>query len=213
MQHLAEVRTSRSATGVVGFDHRLHGLLCGVDDLFHHRRADQEGPGAQRYAIRVAGRHTDPDRLADPPDARHLDGPVRRPHRLHCRHAVGGGGHLAADLRLRLSDVPAGRARRRHCRRLVCGRHRLRLQVVSEGATGHRARHLRRRQCRRGRHQVRRAVHHGGLRLADRRQRLGGGHRGDGNRLLAHDKGRSAAGGAPAQRDQAGVARAPCWRR
>ena len=31
---------------------------------------------------------------------------------------------------------------------------------------GHRARHLRRRQCRRGRHQVRRAVHHGGLRLA-----------------------------------------------
>ena len=39
---------------------------------------------------------------------------------------------------------------------------------------GHRARHLRRRQCRRGRHQVRRALHHGGLRLADRRQRLGG---------------------------------------
>src|SRR5512145_67925 len=34
---------SRSATGFVGFDHRLHGLLCGVDDLFHHRRADQEG--------------------------------------------------------------------------------------------------------------------------------------------------------------------------
>ena len=47
-------------------------------------------------------------------------------------------------------------------------------QVVSEGAAGHRARHLRRRQCRRGRHQVRRAVHHGRLRLEGRRQRLGG---------------------------------------
>ena len=47
------------------------------------------------------------------------------------RDAVGGGGDLAADLRLRLSDLPAGRARRRHRRRLVRGRHRLRLQVVS----------------------------------------------------------------------------------
>ena len=43
------------------------------------------------------------------------------------------------------------------------------VQVVSEGTAGHRARHLRRRQCRRGRHQVRRALRHGGLRLEGRR--------------------------------------------
>ena len=36
---------------------------------------------------------------------------------------------------LRLSDVPAGRARRRHCRRLVRGRHRLCLALVSDGAS------------------------------------------------------------------------------
>ena len=171
---------SRSATGFVGFDHRLHGLLCGVDDLFHHRRADQEGSGAQRYAIRIAGRHTDPDRLADPPDARHLDRPVRRTHRLHRRHALGGLGHLAADLCLRLPHLPACRAWSRRRRRLICRRHRLRLQMVSEGEPGHRAWHLRRRQCRSGRHQIRRAFHHGGLRLEDRRQCLGAGHRRDG---------------------------------
>ena len=196
----------RSEARALAFDHRVHRLLCGVDDLFDHRRPDQEGPGPQRYPVRPAGRHADPDRLADPPDARHLGRPVRRPHRLYGRDAVGGGGDLAADLRLRLSDVPAGGARRRHCRRLVCGRHHLRLQVVSQGEPGHRARHLRRRQRRRGRHQVRRALHHGGLRLEDRRQRVGDRDRAHGRRLLADDQGRPAARGAPAQRDQARVA-------
>ena len=81
--------------------------------------------GLNETAVRPAGRHADPDRLADPPDARHLDRPVRRPHRLHRGDAVGGGRDLAADLRLRLPDVPARRARRRHRRRLVRGRHRL----------------------------------------------------------------------------------------
>ncbi len=57
-----------------------------------------------------------------------------------------------------LSAVPARGPRRRHCRRLVRGRRRLCLALVSRGQAGHRARHLRRRQCRRGRHQVRRAL-------------------------------------------------------
>ena len=47
---------------------------------------------------------------------------------------------------------------------------------------GHRARHFRRRQCRRRRHQVPRAVRAGRLRLADDRAGLGGRHRADGRR-------------------------------
>ena len=196
----------RPKPGAVALHHRVHCLLCGVDDLFDHRHPDQEGPGPQRHPVRPAGRHADPDRLADPPDARHLGRPIRRTHRLRCRHAVGGGRDLAADLRLRLPDVPAGGARRRHRRRLVRGRHHLRVQVVSEGEPGHRARHLRRRQRRCGRHQVRRSLHHGCLRLEDRRQRLGDRDRAHGRRLLADDQGRPAARGAPAQRGQARVA-------
>ena len=42
-----------------------------------------------------------------------------------------------------------------------------------EGEAGHRARHLRRRQCRRGGHQVPRARRHGGLRLEDGRAASG----------------------------------------
>ena len=179
----------RPGSGPVALHHCLHRLLCRVDDLFHHRHSDQEGPGAQRHPVRAAGRHAHSDRLADPPDARHLDRPVRRTHRLCGGDAVGGGGDLAAHLRLRLPDLPARRARRRHRRRLVRGRHRLRLQVVPEGAAGHRARHLRRRQRRRRRHQVRRPLHHGRLRLEDRRQRVGDRHRRDGCRLLARDQG------------------------
>ena len=179
----------RPGAGAVALDDCLYGLFCGVDDLLDHRHPDQAGPGSQRHPVRTAGRHADSHRLADPPDARHLDRPVRRPHRLCGRDAVGGGGDLAADLRLRLSDVPVGRARRRHRRRLVRGRHRLRLQVVSQRAAGHGARHLRRRQRRRGRHQVRRPLHHGRLRLEDRRQRVGHRHRRDGRRVLARHQG------------------------
>ena len=145
----------RAIARLVAVHHRLHRVLRGLDDLLDHRHPDQEGPRAERHAVRPAGRHADPDRHPDPPDARHLGGPVRRPRRLHADHAVGGGGDLPADLRLRLPDLPARRARRRHRRRLLLGRHRLCLEVVPEGEAGHRARHLRRRQCRRGRHQVR----------------------------------------------------------
>ena len=67
------------------------------------------GPRPQRNPVRPAGRHADPDRLADPPGARHLDRPVRRPRRLHAGDAVGGGRDLAADLRLRLSDSSCSR--------------------------------------------------------------------------------------------------------
>ena len=82
-------------------------------------------------------------------------------------------GDLAAHLRLRLSDLPAGGARRRHRRRLVRGRHRLCVALVRGGQAGHRARHLRRRQCRRRRHQVRGALRHGRVGLEERRQDLG----------------------------------------
>ena len=75
-----------------------------------------------------------------------------------------------------------------------------------QGEPGHRARHLRRRQRRRGRHQIRRTVHHGGLWLEGRRQRVGDRDRAHGCRLLADDQGRSAARSAPAQRGQARVA-------
>ena len=197
---------SRPKPGVVALDHRLHGVLCGLDDLFHHRRADQARPGPHRHSVRAAGRHAHPYRLADPPDARHLDRPVRRPHRLYRRDAVGRGCHLAPYLRLQLSHVPAGGPGRGHRRRLVRSRHRLRLALVPDRAAGHGARHLRRRQRRCGRHQVPRPLHHGRLRLADGRQHLGRGHRRHGRRLLAHHQGRPAARGAAQSRPQAGAA-------
>ncbi len=82
----------------------------------------------------------------------------------------------AADL----SADAAGGARRRHRRRLVRGRHRLRVALVSDREAGHRARHFRRRQCRRGGHQVPGAVRAGRLWLAGHRAGLGGRHRRDG---------------------------------
>ena len=99
------------------------------------------------------------------------------------------GDDRAADLRLRLSDLPARGARRRHCRRLVLGRHRLCVEMVPEGEAGHRARHLRRRQCRRGGHQVRRTRHHGRLWLEDRGAGLGGRAGRHGRRLLSDHQG------------------------
>ena len=59
--------------------HRIHGLFRGLDDLRHHRHPDQAGPRPQRDPVRPAGRHADPDRVADPARARHLDRPVWRP--------------------------------------------------------------------------------------------------------------------------------------
>ena len=109
---------------------------------------------------------------------RHLDRPVWRARRLHPDDARGGRRHLSALLRHDLSVDAGRRARRRPGRRLLRGRHRLRLQVVSAGEAGHGARHLRRRQCRRGGHQVRRALRARRLRLADGGGGLGVGPRG-----------------------------------
>ena len=89
-----------------------------------------------------------------------------------------------ADLGANISAIPGRRLLRRHRRRLLRGRHRLCLAVLSARQAGHRARHLRRRQCRRRRHQIRRAVRAGRLRLADRRAGLGAGDRPDGHHLL-----------------------------
>ena len=76
-------------------------------------------------------------------------------------------------LRAHLSADAARGARRRHRGRLVRGRHRLRVALVSDREAGHRARHFRRRQCRRGGHQVPRALRAGRLRLAGRPRRSG----------------------------------------
>ena len=113
----------------------------------------------ERDPVRPAGRHADPDRLADPPRARHLDRPVWRPPRLHGRDAVGGGRDLAADLRARpirqflLAALGVG---------IAGGSFAVGIAYVSRWypteQAGHGARHLRRRQCRRGRHQVHRAL-------------------------------------------------------
>ena len=87
------------------------------------------------------------------------------------------------------SDSRRG-ARRRHRRRLVRGRHRLCVALVSGGEAGHRARHFRRRQCRRGGDQVLCAIRAGRLWLASDRAGLGHGHRGDGRRVLVlHQRG------------------------
>ena len=135
------------------------------------------GPRPERNPVRPAGRHPDPDRIADPLCPRHLDRPVRRPPRLHRRDAGGRDRHLAAHLRHDLCAVADRRARRRHRRRLVRGRHRLCVALVSDGEAGNRARHLRRRQCRRRGHQVHRPVRARGLRLAGGRAGLGDRHR------------------------------------
>ena len=134
--------------------------------------------GSQRDAVRPAGRHADPDRIADPARARHLDRPIWRPARLHASTMLAA---AVATFLLTYAHtypaVPARGARRRHRRRLVRGRRRLCLALVSGGEAGHRARHLRRRQCRRGGHQVPRALRARRLRLADGRAGLGGRHR------------------------------------
>ena len=175
----------------------------GVDDLLDHRRPDKEGPRPHRYRVRPARRHADPHRQPDPPHSRHLDRPVRRPRRLCRGHAGGGGRDLAAHLRLRLHDLPDRGARRRHSRRIVRGRHRLCVALVPGRQAGHRARHLRRRQCRRGGDQVPRAARHGRLRLEGGGGHLGSRPRRHGDRLLARHQGRPRAPEAPQGRAEA----------
>ena len=55
--------------------------------------------GLTETAVRPADRHADPDRLARPHRARHLDRPLRRPARLHGDDAGGGARDLPARLR------------------------------------------------------------------------------------------------------------------
>jgi nitrate/nitrite transporter NarK len=66
-------------------------------------------------------------------------------------------------------------------------------KVVPDGEAGHRARHLRCRQCGRCRHQIHRPVRHGRLRLADGCQHLGSRNRRDGSGVLVRDQGRATA--------------------
>jgi hypothetical protein len=177
--------------GVMAVDDFLYRLLRGLDDFRHHRDSDQAGTGSERHAVRPAGRHADPDRVAHPPAARHLVGSVWRAHRVHAHHAVGRRDDGAAGLRLRLSHLPSRRARRRHRGRILLSWRRLCRQVVPEGEAGNGSGHLRRRQCRRGCNQVRRAGHHGRLWLDHRGAGLGGRARDHGRGLLHDDEGRS----------------------
>ncbi len=86
-------------------------------------------------------------------------------------------------------------------------------QMVSEGEAGHRAWHLRCRQCRRGGHQVHRALHHGRDGLEERRADLGGHARHHRDHLLPVHQGRSGFGarGAPRARSRSRFRR--CWSR
>ena len=68
--------------------------------------------------------------------ARHLDGPLRRPRRLHADHAGDQRRHRAARLRAHLHADTARRARRRPCRRLVRRRRGLCLALLSAGRQG-----------------------------------------------------------------------------
>ena len=66
-------------------------------------------------------------------------------------------------------------------------------RFFAHGPPGHRARHLRRRQRRRGGDEVCRALRFAGLGLAVRRARLGGRFGGHGGGILGHDGRRSGA--------------------
>ena len=123
----------------------------------------------------------------------------RRPPHLHGGDAGGCARDVSADLRPHLSANSRRRARRRHCRRFLRGRHRLRVALVSGGEAGNRARHFRRRQCRRGGDQVLRAIRAGRLWLADNRASVGRGHRHHGRAVLVLHQGRPGGTGAPRQ--------------
>ena len=140
--------------------------------------------GLNETAVRPADRHADPHRQPGAHRARHLDRPLRRTPGLHRHDARGRSRDLPAGLRPDLRADAARRARRRPRRRLVRGRRRLCVALLSGRQARHGARHLRRRQCRRRRHQVRRAFRAARLGLADRRADLGGGARPHGRRLL-----------------------------
>ena len=180
-------------------------MLRGLDHLRDHRHPDPKEPCSIRHATGSAGRHSDPDRITDPPDTRHLVRPVWRAPGVLRHHAVRGRDDSTSGARLRLPDFPAGSFGRRHLRRLVLGRHRLRRQVVPQGKTGHRTGHFRRRQCRCRGHQVGRSHRHGGLRLASGRARVGRGAGSDRNRVLCHDEGRPGPRPPPSLGREAGV--------
>ena len=96
----ASVHQIRSAARALAVHDRLHGVLRRLDDLRDHRHPDQKGPRSFGHAVRAAGRHADPDRIADPSHPRDLVRPVRRTPRLLRHDAVGGGHDRAADVRL-----------------------------------------------------------------------------------------------------------------
>ena len=125
---------------------------------------------------------------------------IRRAPRLHGGDAGGRGRDLPAGLCPHLHPVPDRGAGRRRCRRLVRGRHCLRVALVFGRKAGHRTRHFRRRQCRRGGDQVLRAVRAGGLWLAGDGAGLGRGDRGHGRHVLVHHQGRPGRVGASRQR-------------
>ena len=79
---------------------------------------------------------------------------------------------------------------RRNCRWVLRRRRDLRLTLLPARAAGHRARHFRRRQCRRGGDQVPRALPAARLGLAGGRSDLGGGPRRHGRGILVRHAGR-----------------------
>ena len=125
---------------------RVHGLLRGVDHLFHHRDPHQAGSRPQRHRVRHPGRDADPDRLAQPHLPRDLDRPVRRAPRVHGADGGDRGRRLAARHGEHLPDVSRGRSRGGARGGLVRGRHRVRVPVVRPGPPGVRARDVRHRQ-------------------------------------------------------------------
>ena len=205
MHDLAGVSGGRPVPGARLQHLLVHRVFRGLDDLFHHRRQDQTGSGAVGDRVRHPGGHAGPDRVGQPHLSRRLDRAVWRAPGLHDPDAGHRRGVLAALRGPDLRGVPPRRARRRAGRRVVHRRHRLHLAMVREGTPGHRARHLRGRQCGRSADQFRRAIPGDRLRLGADRADLRGRAGADRNRVLPAGQAGPRGGGAQAGGPQAGL--------